>query len=97
MKKLVRDKIIQIIKQDGKKPNYYVAENNEYFKRLKEKLLEEVNEYLEENNFEELVDIIEIVYALAKFQNFNNLEEMRIEKQNKRGSFNNKHILVIEK
>ncbi|MBT3463856.1 hypothetical protein HN451_02620, partial [archaeon] len=57
----------------------------------------EVNEYLEENNFEELVDIIEIVYALAKFQNFNNLEEMRIEKQNKRESFNNKHILVIEK
>ncbi|MEG0005539.1 MAG: nucleoside triphosphate pyrophosphohydrolase [Peptostreptococcaceae bacterium] len=63
--KLVRDKIPEIIEADGKTCTYEIVTGEEKYKLLEEKLQEEVNEFLEDKNLEELADIMEVVFALA--------------------------------
>jgi len=65
--KLVRDKIPEIIKDNGNIPITHIASNEEYKEKLKTKLKEEVNEFLEESNKEELADILEVIYAICDF------------------------------
>ena len=93
--KLVRDKIPEIIKSNGATPITHIASDEEYSQKLKAKLTEEVNEFLENSNEEELVDILEVIYALCDLHNIdkNKLEEIRKEKANKKGQFRNKIIL----
>lgn len=93
--KLVRDKIPEIIKNDGKKPITRIANNYAYWIELKKKLIEEVNEFLKSENEEELADILEVIYALCDFKNFdkNNIKKIREEKAEKRGRFKDKIIL----
>ena len=83
--KLVRDKIPEIIKGDEKVPITHVAEDEEYWEKLKEKLKEEVDEFLEKSNEEELADVLEVVNAICGFKNFDKggLEELRKEKAEK--------------
>ena len=64
--KLVRDKIPSIIEAEGRKVNIKQLNNDEFKNELNKKLLEEVNEYLEDNNVEELADIVEVIYGLIK-------------------------------
>ena len=64
--KLVRDKMPQIIRSKGQEPIVYVADAEEYAARLRDKLIEEVAEFLaSDNDPKELADILEVVYALA--------------------------------
>ena len=63
--KLVRDKIPEIIESDGKKCVTRALSQEEYLKELRRKLDEEVQEYHESGDHEELADILEVVYALA--------------------------------
>ncbi len=93
--KLVRDKIPEIIKSKGDIPLTHIASNEEYQQKLKEKLQEEVNEFLEDNNEEELADILEVIYALCDLYEFDKikLEQLRKEKAEKRGGFKDKIIL----
>ncbi len=93
--KLVRDKIPEIIKQKGLNPKTHIADETEYWFKLKDKLKEEVNEFLEDSNEEELADILEVINAICKFKDINmeSLEILRIKKTEERGSFNNKVIL----
>lgn len=96
LNKLVRDKIPEIIKNnDGKDPKIHVAEKEEYWKKLKEKIFEEVNEFLESENKEELADILEVIYAIAKFKEYNieDIENTRKIKAETRGGFDKKIIL----
>src|SRR3989344_6305548 len=94
-KKLVRDKIPEIIKTDGRIPLIHFADDSEYWEKLREKLLEEVDEFLKEEQKEELADILEVIYTICEFKdiNFNELEEFRKKKANDRGTFKNKIIL----
>ena len=64
--KLVRDLIPEIINNTGKKCDFEIVHNNELTDRLEEKLKEEVNEYIEDKNIEELADIMEVLFGLAK-------------------------------
>ncbi len=96
--KLIRDRIPEIIeKATGKKPKLRKANEEEYYESLKQKLKEEVAEFLQDNNPEELADIMEIIYALAEFKKIPKpkLEDMRNQKAKKRGGFNKRLILKL--
>ena len=95
--KLVRDKIPEIINSKNSKAVIKKLDDNEYIKELNEKLQEEVKEYLEDNNAEELADIVEVIYAILDFKNIDkkDFEEIRKEKVNKRGAF--KERIFLEK
>lgn len=94
-KKLVRDKIPDIIREKGKIPQTHIADSNEYWMKLKNKLLEEVDEFLNESNEDELSDILEVINAICEFKGFDKeqLEEIRKKKAEDRGGFKNKIIL----
>jgi len=88
--KLVRDKIPQIIRSKGQEPVIYTADTEEYCVRLRDKLREEVEEYLaSDNDREELADILEVLYALAGQAGTDQqqLEKLRAAKAEERGAF----------
>lgn len=69
--KLIRDKIPDIIKRSGGNPIIHIANGSEYLEKLNEKLKEEVSEFINENNEEELVDILEVIKVIYEFNEFN--------------------------
>ena len=88
--KLVRDRIPEIIRADGREPVTYTADAEEYAARLRAKLQEEVTEFLaSEDDPEELADILEVLYALAEHGGTSReqLESLRAAKAEKRGGF----------
>ena len=93
--KLVMDKIPKIIKDRGENPTTHIANEEEYWKRLKEKLKEETDEFLKEDNKEELADILEVINAICEFKRIDKeeLESLRKKKSEERGGFKNKIIL----
>jgi len=88
-KKLVRDKIIDIIKANGENPKYYTLTENEYLQELNKKLFEEANEFFEAYSEEELADLLEVIYSIAKLKKINlkKVEQIRQEKKEARGGF----------
>ena len=64
--KLVRDRIPEIIEDSGKTCEVEVLTDKTYLEMLDKKLTEELNEYYESHNAEELADLLEVVYATAK-------------------------------
>lgn len=99
--KLVRDKIPEIIKEKGDFFETRELSEPEYLKELNKKLQEEVVEYLEDNNVEELADIVEVVHGILNAKNISleEFEKIRQDKVDRRGAFNKKIFLekVIEK
>lgn len=93
--KLVRDKITDIIESDGRIAKYRILDNNQYRKELNSKLQEEVKEYLDDNNVEELADIVEVVYGILNSMDvtIDEFEKIRIKKQEERGAFNKRIYL----
>ena len=94
--KLVRDNIPQIIKDMGKIPVTRIASEEEFWERLKEKLKEEIEEFLENEKIEELADILQVIYEIAKLKGISleELEAVRKRKEKERGGFNKRIILV---
>ena len=64
--KLVRDKIPEIMLSKGETPITKILDNVEYIAFLEKKLDEEVAEYHNSQDIEELADILEVVYALDR-------------------------------
>lgn len=99
--KLVRDKIPEIIKKDNKECEIETASNEEKLELLKTKLNEEVNEFLEDNNIEELADVMEVLFGLVDSLGYSeeDLIKTRDKKKKERGGFKEGIILkkVIEK
>lgn len=88
--KLVRDRIPEIIRANGEEPITYRAEPDEYRRRLRDKLVEEVDEFLTDGDpLEELADVLEVVYALAADLGADEarLDQIRDQKAAKRGRF----------
>ena len=93
--KLIRDKVPDIIEGNGKTCKFHIAVENEYWDKLKQKLYEEIDEFMGCPSIEELADIQEVVNAIAdlKFGRVEKLEEIRIGKLKKCGGFEKKMIL----
>ncbi|MEH7130997.1 nucleoside triphosphate pyrophosphohydrolase [Neobacillus drentensis] len=98
--KLVRDRIPEIIGNTGKRFSTKILDNHEYIIELRNKIREELDEYLYAKNdadaIEELADLLEIIYALAECHgvSFSELEEVRQRKAEKRGGFMEKIFLI---
>jgi predicted house-cleaning noncanonical NTP pyrophosphatase (MazG superfamily) len=95
--KLVRDRIPEIIRANGEEPTIYRADADEYRWRLREKLGEEVGEFLDADGdqaVEELADVLEVVYALAADLGVDQeqLERTRAEKACERGAFSDRIV-----
>lgn len=94
--KLVRDKIPEIIKQNGDTSVTHIANDKEYWQKLKKKLSEEVQEFIEsDGSLEEFADIMEVLKAIREFKNIDSgeVENIRQEKSAKRGGFAERIIL----
>ncbi len=95
--KLVRDKILQFL--DGKNIPYKkrIASMDEYKTELIKKLDEEVKEFSEEGDVEELADVVEVVEALKKLPEYSKVEDIRNIKLKEKGGFKDRIILKGEK
>lgn len=95
--KLVRDKIPEIIREkDNKTCTTEILDDDKYLEELNRKLQEELKEYLESGEVEELADLEEVLRAILKVKkvDYNNFEKIRKDKAEKRGAFDKKIFLI---
>ena len=87
--KLVRDKVPEIMQERGDNPETHIADDEEYWIKLKDKLKEEVYEYLDNEKVSEMADILEVINAICDFKNIDKdeLEEIRSSKLEEKGGF----------
>lgn len=93
--KLVRDKIPDIITAEGRSVKTRILNDEEYRQELNKKLQEEVKEYLQDNNIEELADIVEVVYGILNSMDVSveEFDRVRTSKAEMRGAFQNRVFL----
>jgi len=89
MGKLVRDRIPEIIKADGKSPITRILPEAEYLQELDTKLNEEVAEYQADKSIEEMADVLEVLFAICEARGYSIEQLMKVkqDKQDKRGGF----------
>ncbi len=94
--KLIRDKIPDLIKSKGETCKTRIATDEEYWDKLKEKLVEEVNELIKDNNIEELADVLEVIDSIKKYKDWHDarIEKIRLEKKINKGGFDDRIILI---
>ena len=87
--KLVRDRIPEIIEADGKRCEVQVLDDEAYARRLDQKLVEELREYAQSGDVEELLDLVEVVQAIAERRgiDWEEFERRRSAKREERGGF----------
>ena len=91
--KPIRDTIPEIIKESGKNCNVKKLDDSEFLVQLEKKLVEELAEYQESKNVEELADVLEVVYRISNLKGFD-LDKARLEKIEKRGKFEKNLFLI---
>ena len=94
--KVIRDKIPEIIADSGKKCNTKQLDDKSFLTELEKKLTEEVNEYSESKDVEELADLLEVIYRISELRGVNSdeLDKIRKNKAEKRGKFNSNLFLI---
>ena len=95
--KAIRDKIPEIIQKDGYLCNVKTLSDGEFLEHLEKKISEEVAEYQNDKNPEELADILEVIYRIAQLKGVakKELEKIRIKKSEERGGFE-KNLFLID-
>lgn len=93
--KLVRDRIIEIIKAKGGQAEWHFATDEEYHAKLKEKLSEEIAEYLEAESQEEMADVFEVITAILAEKKWTVEEIVAVQKKKRdeRGGFEKRIVL----
>ena len=87
--KLVRDRIPEIIEESGKHCETRILTKEEHLEYLNKKLGEELNEYLESGDIEELADLEEVLRGilLLKDVDYKEFDLIRQKKFDERGGF----------
>ncbi len=98
-KKLIRDKIPDIIKANKGDFETRILDESEFEKELRKKLLEEAKELAitsEDELINELADVLEIIKSIASHHKiqFGQVEKYQVEKRKKRGGFNKRIFLI---
>lgn len=93
--KLVRDKIPEVLETKGIKYKIHIASKEEYWEKLKEKLLEEFKEFSKSETIEEFADILEVLDVISNYKKFNirKINAIKTKKTKERGSFKKRIIL----
>lgn len=94
--KAVRDLIPNIIRSTGKECLVEKVSDEIFLACLSEKLAEEVAEYRAKPNLEELADLLEVVQAIVRLSGhtWEELEQVRAQKSQKRGQFRENLVLI---
>ena len=93
--KLVRDLIPEIIQDSGKQAEIEIVDNEIAFEYLVKKLDEEVSEFKQDKNLEELADVMEVLFGLAHKMGYteDDLLMKRQQKKAARGGFERNIVL----
>ncbi|MHA1617493.1 MAG: phosphoribosyl-ATP pyrophosphohydrolase [Candidatus Njordarchaeales archaeon] len=97
MDKLVRDRIPELMNQEGKSFTIKKVKGRELLHYLFKKLLEEVNELIKEQNPEEIADILEVLETICRVKGWKweDILVIKDKKQRERGGFE-KGIVISE-
>lgn len=97
--KLVRDRIPEIIESEGFIPDVRILSDDEYLAQLHRKLKEETEEYLRDENAEEIADILEVLEAICAAKGFSkeDVQHIKSEKRERRGGFDQRLFLISKK
>ena len=95
-RKLVRDRIPEIIEASGKRCSCEILTEDMYLDMLDRKLEEELAEYQENKSMEELADLLEVIRAVARARgsSIEEVEAIRAQKEKARGGFAKRILLT---
>lgn len=106
MKKLVRDKIPEIlIKKNREHKTETLLDDQQYLSASHKKLVEEVDELIqastgqdEQKTKEELADVLEVIDTLCQLKSYDahEIEALRLKKKEQRGGFEKRFLLILE-
>jgi len=98
--KLIRDKILEIIKEAGERPYWRILTKKEYLKEIKKKTLEEAKELISAKkkkdiineivDIQELIDVLILELKLTKQE----IKEQQKIKNKKQGGFKKRLFLI---
>jgi predicted house-cleaning noncanonical NTP pyrophosphatase (MazG superfamily) len=95
--KLIRDKVVDQILSQGEDVLFHRASPEEYRIKLREKLHEEISEFLDSETEEEMADILEVLNAIIKEKGWDNddIVDIQKEKREAKGGFDK--AIILEK
>ncbi len=100
--KLVRDKIPEIIRAEGRNPKVEVLDDEGYERALCAKVIEEATEFAaadtDSHALEEAADVLEVIRARLGLRglSLDDVERVRLQKNEARGSFNERLFMYPE-
>jgi predicted house-cleaning noncanonical NTP pyrophosphatase (MazG superfamily) len=94
-KKLVRDKIPQLIEESGRSQTSRIMSEKEYHDALIDKIVEEMEEFRQTDNEEEIADVYEALDCLVKLKDYEpmRIDYLRMKKREQQGSYNDRILL----
>lgn len=93
--KLVRDRIPAIIEEEGHTPVFSRLTGAAFETKLFEKLAEEQHELSEDRNIEEVTDIIEVLFSIARLYGYSEAQTLELlhRKRDAKGGFEKGFLL----
>lgn len=94
--KLVRDRIPQLIEESGRSYTSRALEKEEYFDALIDKIIEEIEEFRNSSNEEEIADVYEALDCLVQFKEYEpmHIDYLKLIRREARGSFKDGILLI---